>query len=466
MRNWVDVKEGDWFYNEILEASSIILEDGSSFIAGIPYSVFEVGSPYIYEEFVGDGTKFVFTLSQSITPTTTNQLYVFIDGVQTVYKSVTAVTNGTAVELYVAPRNGSVVSFVSYGIPKIDSFGKPVENTTVSQLPNKLLDYGSTYYYNPFSRSHQEYLYAYGRALKRITILDSEWSSTSNKMELAKSYLKYDSDVYTVDPTEGRIYLPYNLNGVTCNFTYWSLENGVLKMRGGTFKATSSSMVYNNRFFPNALINRAEAYTLIDRLRKTFYSRFSDLDAPSASFEQTIVAYSGQRVFKLNGNYPAGAGKAIVIVNGYHKSNVIDYIEFDNHTILMNYPLEEGDEFYFYYNKISSDRFVDIGNGGGYSLTDGSVVTWSGSDWFNAPIMAMENETFNDGSYLINGVDIKYFDTTGSYAKVDSYYKPAFTGEVVKDPPERWFMPLTPLTRAEAVTFLNRFRKWTLERFK
>lgn len=167
MPTWVDVVEGDWFYNEVVEASNIYLEDGKPLIEGIPYNVFQDGAPYIYEEHIGSTGKKIFSLSQNITPTADNPLYVYVDGVQTVYKSITvnATTGNSDVELYFAPKLGAVVSFASYGIPDVDKFGKS-KYSGIVYYPKYTLQYASTYYYDPFSRKYQEYVYAFGRPLK------------------------------------------------------------------------------------------------------------------------------------------------------------------------------------------------------------------------------------------------------------------------------------------------------------
>ena len=41
MRKWVDVNEGDWFYNDVMEATNMVLEDGEVFVAGINYNKFK-----------------------------------------------------------------------------------------------------------------------------------------------------------------------------------------------------------------------------------------------------------------------------------------------------------------------------------------------------------------------------------------------------------------------------------------
>ncbi|NMA87004.1 MAG: hypothetical protein GX968_06735, partial [Tissierellia bacterium] len=85
MSRFLDVTSNKWYYNEIVEASNIILEDGEPLIVGIPYNVFMEGKPYIYQEFKATAGQKEFMLNKAITPSSDNPLFVYINGVQTVY---------------------------------------------------------------------------------------------------------------------------------------------------------------------------------------------------------------------------------------------------------------------------------------------------------------------------------------------------------------------------------------------
>lgn len=460
VKKWVDVNEGDWFYQEIMEASRIELEDGKPFVSGIPYNAFKAGAPYIYEEHIATEGQKVFSLSQKIVPTIDNPLYVFIDGVQTVYEKVEDNASGTSdVTLYGAPRAGAVVSFTSWGIPETDKFGKPTPPYT-GYYPKYTLSRASNYVYDKFNRYYQEYVYVFGRYLRRAPVPDEEWSDPSIWEQVVQKYIGYDTDIYCITPT-GTVYMPYNFNNVTCTIVYTTQEPWGLKQNTEQFKPTSPMVYYNNRFFPNAYITRAEAYVLINRLRKTFYSRFTDLEPPGSRLEQTIVAYEGQTVFRLNGTYPAGKEKLLVKVNGVNKEAGVDYQETDAHTVTFNTGLHEGDQVYFFYEKTVSTRFADVG------VPTSMVILGTGevikeTDWWTQDILAMEDEVIRStGQPLISGILCSYFDANGNVVVDDMYNPLEGTSQ-----PKLMFMPDSLLTRAEAVTFLNRFRKWALERFK
>lgn len=114
-----------------------------------------------------------------IKPTDDNPLYVFIDGVQTIYQTAETNSKGlTDVELYTGVKAGQVVSFCSYGEPLLDSAWKRPPVSWTGDLPRAELSAATTYFYDPFSRNHQEYLYAAGQPLRRLSIPSEVWGDT------------------------------------------------------------------------------------------------------------------------------------------------------------------------------------------------------------------------------------------------------------------------------------------------
>jgi hypothetical protein len=471
MRSFIDVTPSDWFFEDVSEAANTYLEDGEPLITSIPYSTFQDGAPYLYEEHVAIDHQSYFTLSQLVQPTDDNPLYVYIDGVQTIYQAWYINDRGTTdVQLYSGVRGGAVVSFVSVGKPQVDRFGKPNLNAGYS-YPEKVLDHGDTYIYDPFNRSYQEYCFAFGRKLKRLNVPDSDWANMS-EFDVCDKWIGDKQDVYAVSPRSGKIFLPMNLNNVTLTFQYLSLENGTIRVRGGDFKATAPTGVvaFNNRFFPNAKITRAEAFHLINKLRKSFYQRFTDSEPPSADFQEVYYAYDGQAVFKLKNRYTVGDGSLKVYIGSDEEMTLITtssglYREFDDHTILFTPPLPLGKKVVFERHKTGSTRFKDVGYEKNMLIgSTGDVVPVGGGDtntWWVRSVLDMENEKYNDTEYLIQGIGITKFGTNGE-AVVDEDYNP----EQGTEEEETWFMPKTLLTRAQAVTFLNRFRKWCINSFK
>lgn len=465
MRKWVDVNEGDWFYNDVMEATNMYLEDGEPFVMGINYNQFESGKPFLFEEMKAVANQTIFHLPVKIEPTEGNPLFVFIDGVQTIYKSAVINTSDkTDVELYVGAKQGQIVAFCSYGVPKINPDWKKPSMTWLGDLPRTVIPRNDVYFYDPYSRAHQEYLYAGGQPLRRLSIPKEVWAKTEGNVDavtdIATNAIKYRTDVYCVSPG-GSLFLPFNLNGVTCKFNYWILENGVFKMMSKEIKATTSNPTYNNRFFPKAIIERGEAFHLINKLRKVLYSRFTDMDAPTKGVDQTINAFQGQRVIRINGNYPAGAKKLTVKLNGTIQTVDTKYKEIDNNTIVFNFPLSEGDVVQVSYTKGESERFQDIGRASAYYDQENDKRTEESANvWWKISVSEMEDETFNNGDHLIKGLEIK--KKLNGAAVVTKMGRPVGGTQA----PETWFLGSTAMTRAEAVAFLNRFRKWCIERFK
>ncbi|WP_427052007.1 hypothetical protein [Paenibacillus sp. TC-CSREp1] len=467
MRKWVDVNEGDWFYNDVMEATNMVLEDGEVFVAGINYNKFKEGKPFVYEEIKATSGQASFSLPVLIEPTDDNPLYVFIDGVQTIYKSAEKNDkNVTDIELYTGVKAGQVVSFCSYGEPLLDEKWKRPPVSWTGSLPRAILGAATTYFYDPFSRSHQEYMYAGGQPLRRLSIPSEIWADSmgdaAEVTKIATKAIGYRTDVYCVSPG-GSVFLPFNLNGVTCKFNYWTkTSGGAVKFRSEEIKAKSDNPSYNNCFFPNAIIQRGEAFHLINKLRKVFYARFTDMEAPTKGIDQKITAFQGQRVFRLNGNYPYGAKKLKVTVELKNKKDTIPgYTEIDNHTVVFNGPLSEGDEVHFFYEKGVSERFADVGKESAiYYQNKGERVEQTKDSFWKVAVSEMEDETFSNNDPLIMGIPVK--------KKLDGAAVVTDMGRPVNgtDPEEIWFLGNSAMTRAEAAAFLDRFMKWTIERFK
>ena len=114
MSRWIDILPSSWYYNEMVEAGDIYLEDGEPFLVGMPYNVFETGAPYIYTEMKSLANQQEFILNKVVIPSGDNPLYVYINGVQTVYKEVTNDGTNTKITLFQGVGEGSIVAFASY----------------------------------------------------------------------------------------------------------------------------------------------------------------------------------------------------------------------------------------------------------------------------------------------------------------------------------------------------------------
>lgn len=473
MSRFLDVTSNRWYYNEIVEASNIILEDGKPLIEGIPYNVFESGKPFIYKEFKATAGQKEFVLDKAITPTSDNPLFVYINGVQTVYKELSSEGDKTKVILYSGVPENNIVAFASYGVPKVDEFGRPTQTSGESiRYPNKRLSGYVNYYYNPFHRDKREYVSAFGKYLRRANITQEEWDlDPTKRQEVLRKHIGHNSDVYFIAP-DGILHVPYNMNGVTCKVTYLTNE-GYIKVNTEEVTPITDTVLHLNRVFPDANITRAEAFVLIDRLRRTFYERFSDTKAATHKLDAVIEAYNGQRAVSVPGRYDVGKSDLEVYLNDEKQRVGIDYDEYDGYTIVFKNYLNEGDRVRLRSERTKSNRLVDVGtrtkyyrvDKGTYHEVNGTVDNEDpkNDSWWAAHILALEQEMLSSGELMVDGMPIKE-STVHEGLKtvhVDSTKYPVHQG----GDDEFWFMPNTFITRAQAVTILNRFRKLMMERF-
>lgn len=473
MSRFLDVTSNKWYYNEIVEASNILLEDGKPLIEGIPYNVFEEGKPYIYREFKATAGQKEFTLNKEVTPSNDSPLFVYIDGVQTVYKNVEAGGGSTKVTLYSGAPKDAIVSFASYGKPKLDEFGRPFQTASESiRYPSIRLKGYENYHYNPFYRNKREYVSAFGNYLKRANITQEEWDADpERRQEVLRKHIRYSNDTYFIAP-DGILHVPYNMNGVTCKVTYLTNE-GYIKVNTEEVTPRTDTVLYLNRVFPDAFITRAEAFVLIDRLRRTLYTRFTDTEATTHILDTTVIAYNGQRAISVKGRYEKGSGELEVYLNGKKQEIDKDYIEYDGYTVVFNTFLNEGDEVRFKSERNKSLHLKDVGiktkyyrvDTGKYYDVNGVVGSEDPREdsWWASHILALEQEILSNGELMVNGIPVKNITTQDGVkvVEVGANKDPIHQG----DGGETWFMPDSFMTRAQAITILNRFRKLILERF-
>lgn len=412
MNRWVDVKPGDWFYNDVLEASNLVLDDDSFWITGMTYSAFEDGKPYLYYEADCTSAQTSFILPVYISPTADNPLSVYVDGVRVLYKDVlpnVPAEGQTQVNLYIAPKIGSIVSFISWGKPTLDSFTNRPMDAGETVYPSVQLS-NSDYKYIPYWNRTQEYVVAFGHRLRRV---DLPYKPGDNIYTLFKQYVGVSNDLYWISP-QGILFTPYSLNGVTCTVSYYSLFKGMVVEN---VRPSSPRVSHCDRFFPQAQMYKCELAALLNRIRRYFYVKFTDLEAP-CGVDQTITTYLGQNVFKLDGHFEESG--LSVFVNGSRVYSGFNVYE-DMNSVVFTTPFDKGIDVSFLWQKTSS-KFIDVNSA---ENTDA---------WWRPHVLELEDEVV-DGVYILDTDDGNFY-------------------------------PYAPVTRCQMVAITNRFRKWCLERFR
>lgn len=384
---------------------------------------------------------------------------------------------------------------------------------------------------------------------------DGDWE-TMSEQEVARKWIGYQRDVYCVSP-QGRVYVPFNLNGVTCYFyyTYYEDEYGNLKHSGGPMKPESTLVVHTDRFFPEAAITRGEAYEILGKLRKSLYRRFTDSQPPKnpkTNSDKFIDVGRDLVMLEMPANklvfVPSTEGNADWVryvldmeketvgpsnqslVEGMRTTSYTDVIELERYIRTFSYTGGRGVPFADVTglgNKVTITRYWDVYPSGAITYNNQDTIsikvelnphaTFTLEETFSivgetgAPASRLVVRITKDGeqiglrNYWLAADSIQVEETISNNTNYIQTYYMVFTFEpsqggvgaklsdgrytVTQDAGEltldnvirvdKWWQPIdgyqspldvfmggSPITRAEAVAILNKFRKWSIEKFK
>lgn len=471
MIKFTDVKEGSKYYDDIMEACNTFLIDGEPIMKGLPYQQFESGKPYVYSEIKADGKTLNFQINKAVKPTEDNPLYVMVDGVQWGYKSTKVSGSKTTVTLYLKPKKGAIVSIMSYGVPKVTNT-LPVLKT-VAYHPYYWLKQAEKYEFDPYGGG-AERVTILGKALKRIEIDSADRKMSGD--DLARAYIKDKTDSYIITP-KGMLYVPWNYEGMSGSITYkykGKVTTESFKAYTHGSKDTSHEPYRNDRFFPNAQVTRADTLVAVNRLRKHFLDRFMDSPAPTTLISDKILSYNGQRVFRLNGAYPAGQN----LIKVYRHSKAgdpdsarvllkkgKDYDETNNNTITMKKAVEENYYYEFRFDRTKTYRFTsDVGRTYKvYDIENKKLVTLKGGqgDWIHH-VLELEAERVGDEN-LLQGNVIKYwYDKSETIPVVNKYLIPMNGGKSKNT--KNMLIHEAKFNRYHVLVFLLRLKNYCVEK--
>lgn len=278
-KRWIDVDPLDWFYRSVLEADRIYLDPNKeeTLFSGKLYNKFISGKERKVVNFTTVEGQTKFKIS-GYKPHPDELVYVIIDGVLT---SPSKLENDW-VHVGQPLAGGLKVTVFLSGVPEMLT-GDPMKNDAANCIITPLINsctpaypsaklekqkdyvFDLRYFYN-------EYCVCLGKKLQRVNVTVKSEEPIQAALQRT---IGYKRDCYTI--IDGYLYVSYNLNGFPCLVNYNYKSKGVVKNRQNEpVTPKSSCAVYNDRFFPDITLTRAEFFVLLQRMRKNFYNRYTD----------------------------------------------------------------------------------------------------------------------------------------------------------------------------------------------
>ncbi|MED1666961.1 hypothetical protein [Brevibacillus laterosporus] len=276
MRRWIDIDPLDWFYRDLLEATRLHLdgEGTQSFIDGMYYDAFEKGYERMVKRFVTvDGQQEFLVPDYKVHDD--NPIFVIVNGVEVQPEKV---ENGKITMSN--PMSGGIeVVCIAFGKPRYQQVGcvnTPFSTCGENDVHMPSADVMNKSQYTFSLRLKPEACTVLGVKLKRKLV---DIQSGDNPEQKIKEAIGFNRDVFVIHA--GRVYLPYMYNGYPAKVTYNYKIGGNFKTTTDTVIVKSSCVRYNDRFFPKVQLRRSEFMVFLQRMRRSFYNRFTDKEYKS-----------------------------------------------------------------------------------------------------------------------------------------------------------------------------------------
>ncbi|ALA07167.1 hypothetical protein SECTIM467_37 [Brevibacillus phage SecTim467] len=269
MKRWIDVAPLDWFYRDVLDATRLFTDSTGKnpIINGMFYNGFESGFGRVVKRFITIEGQREFLIPE-YNYHVDNPMYVNVNGIDIIPESIET----GKVTLSTPLSAGIEVVCIAYGKVAYRQEGcvtTPFTSCSDVQAPYADLKNSATY---KFSLSYPvETCSVLGVKLKRILV---EMYSSDDADKKITEAIGWRRDVFVVH--KGRVYLPAMYNGFPAKVGYNYMDKGVVKHTTETVLVEASCVKYNDRFFPNVRLRRAEFFVFMSRIRENFYNRFTD----------------------------------------------------------------------------------------------------------------------------------------------------------------------------------------------
>lgn len=266
---WIDVSPYDWYYRDVLDASRLYLnpDESEALFQSIPYNRFVPGKGRIVRSYISTENQIEFDLPGYI-PSNDNPVLCYVDGVP-----VRVETDRDKVYLPSPISAGLEVVIMAMGVPELIQDGCKMTPTVSHRgiYPSAELMHKSKYTFD-INYSLNEVATAMGQKLKRIQLERYPGESVQDAL---RRQVGFDRNVFTI--VDGVLYTSFEYWNVPVTVRYnYEGENGQILHTSERVIPTSEAVGWNDRFFPNVKLTRAEFMVLLQRLRLNLYHRFTD----------------------------------------------------------------------------------------------------------------------------------------------------------------------------------------------
>jgi len=277
---WVDVSPYSWYYRDVLDSARVELDiDGNALFESIPYNRFVENRGRLVKTYISVENQIEFAFPGYI-PSTANPVYAYVEG-----SPVLVETEANKVFMPNPLSAGLEVTITAMGEPQLVKYG--CRNIPVTDFrgtfPSANLSKKANYIFD-YNYSLNEIATSLGRKLKRVEI---SLYPGQNIQDALHDQIGYTRNVFTI------------INGVLyTSFEYWNMPIIVeynykvgeqIMHTSERVVPTSDIVAWNDRFFPNVVLTRAEFFSLLQRLRKNLYNRFTDREyVPFVNNEREI----------------------------------------------------------------------------------------------------------------------------------------------------------------------------------
>lgn len=269
MLQWVDVSPYAWYYRDVLDASRLRLDpnDNKTLFESIPYNAFKPGKGRIVKSYISTENQIEFPLPGYV-PSDDNPVYCYVEGVP-----VQVETDKDKVFLPNPISAGLEVVVMAMGVPDLRQEGCHLTPYMVhpGTYPSAELKHKAEYVFN-INYHLNEVATALGRKLRRIDLNLNPGEPVQDAM---RAKVGYDRNVFTI--VNGVLYTSFELWNIPITVEYnYRGANGQIMHTSEKVIPTSQIVGWNDRFFPDVTLLRAEFMALLQRIRKNLYNRFTD----------------------------------------------------------------------------------------------------------------------------------------------------------------------------------------------